>query len=263
MNKSSFETVDWYDSPLYYDMVFDEDTHVEGDFLEQALARYGRSTGREILEPACGSGRLLEEMASRGYSVTGFDLNPKMLEFAGQRLRRRSLVGTLKTARLEDFRFRKKFDLAHCLVSTFKYLLDEKSARAHLECVRDSLKPGGLYVLGFHLSDYETTSRARERWVAKRAGTQVTCNIQSWPPDRRSRQEKVRSRLVVEKNGATRRFETYWQFRTYDAAQARRLFRSVPELEHLATYDFCYDFDAPRPFDDDQQDCVVVFRRES
>ena len=44
------------------------------------------------------------------------------------------------------------FDLAHCLVSTFKYLLTEAAARAHLRSVARALRPGGVYALGFHLS---------------------------------------------------------------------------------------------------------------
>ena len=38
--------------------------------------------------------------------------------------------------------------------------------------------------------------------------------------------------------------ETEWYFRTYDAAQARRLFRSAG-LAPVATYDFDYRLDRP------------------
>jgi len=88
------------------------------------------------------------------------------------------------------------------------------------------------------------------------------CNIQSWPPDRRRRAERVRSRLVVNERGREKRSETEWTFRTYDARQVRRLFRSVPALELVAVHDMVYDIDWTRELDDTQLDCVFVLRRK-
>lgn len=258
---TAFRELDWYSAPLYYDIVFDADTPVEGAFLEAMGELHGRSAGRRVLEPACGSGRLVAEMARRGFAVAGFDLSPEMLAFARERLEEAGLAAELAVKRMEAFAYRKRFDLAHCLVSTFKYLLTERDARGHLESVAAALAPGGVYVLGVHLSEYGATGVNRERWVAERGGTRVVCNIQGWPPDRAKRLERVRSRLVVEEGGETRRMETNWTFRTYDARELRRLLRSVPALEHVATYDFTYDLAAPRELDDEQLDCVLVLRR--
>lgn len=259
-----FEPFDWYEVPLYYDIVFEEDTHLEGEFLAAMHARFCESRGKRALEPACGTGRVLAEAASRGFQVTGFDLSEPSLQFGRRRLRERKLRGTLQQGRMESFRLPGSFDLAFCLVSTFKYLLTEQDARRHLKCMHDALAPGGIYVLGFHLSDYQDKTRSRERWVGQRRGTRVTCNIQSWPPDPHRRLERVRSRLVVEEKGSVRRFETSWDFRTYQAAQFRRLLRSVPGLEHVATYDFTYQLGRRRErFDDEQLDNVVILRRRA
>ncbi|UCD73775.1 MAG: class I SAM-dependent methyltransferase [Phycisphaerales bacterium] len=256
-----YEPLCWYENALYYDIVFDADTAREASFLQAAHRRYGRTRGRRMLEPACGSGRLVAVMARRGYSVTGFDISASMLDFARDRLRRRGLKGRLVEGRMENFEFRQKFDIAHCLVSTFKYLPDEDSARSHLRCVARALKPGGIYVLGLHLTDYRRRSCERERWVGKRRGTEVVCNIQGWPPDRRRRRERVRARLVVKRRGTERRFETHWQFRTYSLRQLRTLLRSVPELEQIETYDFNCDIRNPLPFDGAQNDNVLILRR--
>ena len=259
---SSFELLDWYDTPRYYDLVFDVDTGREADFLEAASARYGRPRGRRVLEPACGSGRLVVELARRGWNVTGFDLSEPMLDYAEQRLARRGLEARLEVGRLEAMKHGPRFDLVHCLVSTFKYVPDEAGARTHLEGVARALRPGGIYVLGFHLSEYDNSSRVRERWVVERGRTKVVCNIQSWPPDRRQRAERVRSRLVVSERGREKRSETEWTFRTYNASQVRRLFRSVPALELVAVHDMVYDIDWTRELDDTQLDCVFVLRRK-
>jgi hypothetical protein len=55
--------------------------------------------------------------------------------------------------------------------------------------------------------------------------------------------------------------ETSWDFRTYDARQVRRLLKTVPQLEHVATYDFSYRSDRPRRLDDRQLDVILILRR--
>lgn len=257
----TYEPFDWYDDGLYYDIIFDAETDTDVAFLEGVFDRYVETGGSQMLEPACGSGRLVAAMSQRGFTVTGFDISAGMLDFARSRLRESKVRARLANARMESFAFREKFDMAHCLVSTFKYLDTEKAARGHLECVARALKPGGVYVLGLHLTDYSDRARNRERWVATRKDMTVTCNIQGWPADRRKRTEKVRSRLIVQHKGATRRLETYWTFRTYDYAQLTKLLRSVPELEHVGTFDFTHNIRQPILFDGAQLDNVLILQR--
>ena len=71
----------------------------------------------------------------------------------------------------------------------------------------------------------------------------------------------MRSRLAVQERGREKRSETVWTFRTYDALQVKRLLRSVPSLEHVATYDFTYRLDGERELSDDQLDLVLVLRK--
>lgn len=265
MSSARVKAVDWYDTPRWYDIVFDVDTNREADFLEEVLRLHGprraRAQRADILEPACGSGRLVRALARRGHAVVGFDRNEAMLDFARRRLSASKVAARVEHGDMASFRYDARFDLAHCLVSTFKYLLDEASARAHLECVSRALVPGGLYVLGFHLSDYARTVPSRERWVAARGGATVTCTTHVSPARRSSRLEDVRTRLVVERASGVMRSETRWQFRTYDARQVRRLFASVPTLEWIALHDFHYETEQVRTLDDGIMDCVFVLRK--
>ena len=264
------EDRDWYDTPLYYDIVFDGGTRTEADFLEAVHRAHGpaagqRPTPRRLLEPACGSGRLLAEMRRRGWEVAGFDANEASLDYARRRLTR-SPAGTasLWQDRLESFVVpgRTGFDLAHCLVSTFKYLTTEADARSHLTRVGQALRPGGLYVLGIHLTDYTRTRTAHERWEGSRRGTHVVCNTRTWPADPVHRTEDLRCRLRVTERGRTREQETRWTFRTYDAAQLRRTLRAaLPGFSIVACHDFNHDIDLTRRFDDEYSDLVVVLRK--
>lgn len=257
---------DWYDTPLYYDIIFDADTPREATFLETVWTIFGeKSRTRRLLEPACGSGRLVIEMARRGWDVAGFDGNERMLDFAQERLKKEGLKARLWPDWMQSFTTPKKdhYDLAHCLVSTFKYLHTEADARACLQRVCSALKPGGIFVLGLHLSDYTTAKEEHERWKARRDDIEVVCNTHTWPPDRQTRLEALRTRLKISHQGRSHIQETRWQFRTYDARQMKALLRQVPELELQMCYDFTYEVDIPRKLDDSYPDIVLVLKRQS
>lgn len=261
MATSTIERADWYDAPRLYDIVFDSDTRHEASFLLAIARRHGARAPERALEPACGSGRLVAELARRGLAVTGFDRSTAMLEYARRRLARRGLAARLVERDLRAFRFATRFELAHCLVSTFKYLLDERSARAHLRCVAAALAPGGVYVLGLHLTDYARRGVERERWVESRGATTVTCVTTVEPADRRTRREDLCTRLTAVGPRGTRRIETRWQFRTYDAAEIRSTIAAVPDLDLVAVHDFTYDLARERDLDDDRDDKVLVLRK--
>lgn len=257
----NYEAFDWYEHPLYYDIVFDTGTQSESAFLQAVHDRHVKSRGRAMLEPACGSGRLLAAMAARNFKVTGFDVSTAMLDFARERLQIECLPAKLVDAAMETFKLNSKFDIAHCLVSTFKYIGSESTARSHLRRIANSLKVGGVYVLGLHLTDYTEEQRTRERWASSRGSIQVVCNIQCWPANKHKRTEKIRTRLVVSCLGTQRHFETHWTFRTYSLKQLRTLINSEPALEHVATYDFTHDIKKQIQFDGKQLDTVLILRR--
>ena len=140
MPASDFVQTDWYDSPFYYDLIFDQDTALEADFIEAAAEKHGIDHRRRrwkrlrILEPACGSGRLMKEFATRGHRVAGFDRNQAMLRAARERIAAANCRATLKRASLESFSIAGQFDIAHCLVSSFEYVLDEGGLFASSLC---------------------------------------------------------------------------------------------------------------------------------
>ncbi|MCA9694683.1 MAG: class I SAM-dependent methyltransferase [Myxococcales bacterium] len=259
---ATFHELDWYETPRWYDAIYDVDTEHEADFLVDALECYGpASRRRRAIEPACGTGRLLAALGRRGFQVAGFDQSEAMLAFARERLAAAGVAARVTRGELEAPRIRGRYELAFCLVSTFKYVLDEAGARRHLAAIADALVPGGIYLLGLHLCDYAETRRRRERWVARCGDATVVCNVQTWPPDRARRRERVRSRLHVTRGDDVQRTETTWEFRTYDARQLAALVRAVPTLEHVATHDFTYSLDSTSDLTDGLYDVLLVLRR--
>src|SRR5262245_31696155 len=139
------QPVDWYDFPHYFDLAFRDETRAEVRFLIAAFQKYCRRPARRLLEPGCGSGRLITALAARSYEIIGIDQNETALAYLQKRLTRRGLTATLLRGAMEIFRLPQKVDAAFCTFNTFRHLLTEEAARSHLQCVADHLREGGIY----------------------------------------------------------------------------------------------------------------------
>ncbi len=88
-------------------------------FLKQAFKRFGQGPIQRIIEPACGSGRLVYRLAQLGYDVAGFDLNDNALEFLRKRLAKKDLKASVFNANMVDFKVDKPYDVALNTYNTF------------------------------------------------------------------------------------------------------------------------------------------------
>ena len=147
---------------------------------------------RRLLEPACGTGRLVAELAARGYHLSGFDLSGPALAYLRRRLARRGLRAAIFAADMADFSLPRPVDAAYNTFDGFRHLLDEHRARRHLECVADSLRPGGIYILGFHLLPPDAAPECIERWTARHGRTRLSVTLRVLESDHRRRLEKLR-----------------------------------------------------------------------
>lgn len=251
-----------YDYPKYYDLVFGSDWKAEFDFLEDCFEKHADLVVERLFEPACGTGRLLYRFGKVGYQTAGNDLNEKAVEFCNQRLRRNGLPATAVVGDMCDFRLPRKVDAMFNTINSFRHLATEQQARDHLGCVARSLKKGGLYVLGLHL----TPERGRpvvseESWAARRGNLSVLSRMWSIKLDRQRRCETVGMTFDVYTPTRTFRLGNRIDFRTYTARQMDDLIAGEPTLETVATYDFAYNIDCPIEVDPKVEDVVYVLRK--
>jgi SAM-dependent methyltransferase len=251
----------WYHYPQYYDIAYQTDTRREADFIEAACRKYCPFEARRFLEPACGTGRLITELAARGYQVAGFDLSQPALSYLRRRLARRRLYAKTFEADMSDFRLSRPVDSAYCTVNTFRLLLTEQAARGHLECIADSIRPGAIYVLGLHLLPLDVDEENGERWTEWRGETRVTVTLRVLRTNRRRRINDLRVCLLVRRRSKEVRLRHDFQFRMYTARQFRRLLGSVPSLQLCDVYDFRYNIEKPSALNDEIADSVFVLRR--
>src|SRR2546423_1506253 len=227
----------WYDYPSYYDIAVQNYTRSEADFIEALWRKHCRFEVRRLLEPACGSGRFILELATRGYEMVGFDLSEPALRYLRQRLKRRGLRAKAFSADMADFRVSKPVDAAFCTVSTFRHLLTEHAACDHLKCVALALRPGGIYIVGLHPYSSERRTPQTQKWIAHRGKTKVTATLCSLRRDGHRRLEKLRIELAVRRAHKKIRLRHEFYYRTYTLKQFRQLLRSSG-FELCGMYDF-------------------------
>lgn len=252
----------WYDYPAFYDLGFRDETKPEADFFEKVFAKYAIAPVRKLLEPGCGSGRLVVEMAARGYSVTGFDLNELSLRYLRQRLRRQNLQADLVVADMASFSLGTSFDAAFNTFNTFRHLTDEKSAQAHLKCVADHLRSGGIFILGLHLFPPDADPMGSERWIVKQGKTKVVYTLRVLSNKPRKRIENLRIIMSIQSPESKRQLKAEFPLRTYNAAQIKKLLKTEPRFEICDVFDFWYEIDEPQKLDNSIVDTVLVLRKK-
>ncbi len=253
---------EWYDYPQYFDLGFRDETEKEVQFLPLAFARFGTGKMQRILEPGCGSGRLVVRLAELGYDVAGFDLSDSMLKFLNQQLKKKGLTAATYKQDMTHFTVDKPYDVVLNTFNTFRHLLTEQAALSHLKSVAAALRPGGLFFFGLHLLPHDADERCIERWRAKTGGTSVcfTLKVTEW--DRRKRIETLRVSMLIRKpTQKPLRVQTEMQLRTYRFNQFQTLLAKVPELELAETFDFWYEIDEPVPVSRDSSDTLLILRK--
>ena len=107
--------------------------------------------GGNVLEIACGTGRVLVPLAQAGNSVTGVDASPYMLEVAREKL---AAAGPeaggrarLLQADMRDFNIEERFDLAIIAVKSIAYLTSRADQQRTLKQIAAHLRDGGMLAI--------------------------------------------------------------------------------------------------------------------
>ena len=251
----------YYDLPVLYDVALRGDTARETAFLAGVLDRHGDGPCDAGLEPACGTGRLLVALAARGHRMAGCDLSEPALRHLRRRLKRRGLTADLALADMADFDLPGPFDFAFCTFSTFRHLLTEEHAVAHLRCVARHLRPGGLYVLGLHLYRAEADYNQRDRWTIDYRRIHVEAEVTVDRLDVPGRREHLTTTLHVRRPSGRFDHRSRTELRLYTLEQFEHTLAAAGGFEPVGTYDFDYDLDRQVAlFERDYFDVVFVLR---
>lgn len=250
-----------YDYPKYYDLVYGSDWKAEFDFLEDCFEKHADVEVRRIFEPACGTGRLLIRFAHAEYEVEGNDLNRLAIDYCNARLDRAGFAPSAVVGDMCDFKCSQRVDAAFNTINSFRHLATEKQARDHLKCVAAALRPGGLYVLGLHLTPTTGEPLTEESWSARRGNLAVLSRMWVTERDLKERQEHIGMSFDVYTPTQQFRIEDHCAFRTYTASQMGKLLAGSSEFEITAVYDFGYDIDEPIEIGPNTEDVIYILKK--
>jgi SAM-dependent methyltransferase len=177
------------DAAELYDVAFDWDLEDEVGWL---LERWGPSC-RTVLEPGCGTGRMLEALARHDVEAVGIDRVPEMAAFARARLEAAGLRAEVIEADMTDFDLGRRFDGAVCPINTLAHL-SHAGLAAHLDAMARHLEPGARYLVQVGAVD-ELDPDAVSEWEAERG--ELALKIRWAPVSREGDREVHHSRIEV------------------------------------------------------------------
>jgi ubiquinone/menaquinone biosynthesis C-methylase UbiE len=164
--------------------------------------------GMEVLDLACGHGRIANALAERGARVTGLDVTPLFLDRARQDASARGVTVSYVEGDMRDLPWRDRFDRVINWFTAFGYFDDAGNRRVLTEVAR-VLKPGGQLALELNHRDW-TLRHFQHSGVDERDGNLVI---------ERRRFDSLTSRMVTERtvvrDGRVRRFPYFVRMFTF------------------------------------------------
>lgn len=250
-----------YDYPKYYDLIFGSDCQAELNFLQDCFACFADRKVKKLFEPACGTGRLMVRFAKLGFQISGNDLNEKAIDFCNRRLEKYGFPASAFVGDMCNFQLKKPVDAAFNTINSFRHLEKPALAEDHMRVMADAVAPGGLYILGLHLTPATEAEVVEETWTAARGKLKIRSKM--WLVDRlpAQRLETYRMKYDVTKPNGREVLEDQFNFLTYNVKQVLALIASEPRWEIAAVFDFAYDVQAPIVLDEKTEDVVFVLRR--
>ena len=147
--------------------------HGEADLIESLLREMG---GSRVLDAGCGTGRVAIELAARGFSVTGMDLDEGMLSAARAKAPElRWIPADLSEA---SAHLDSEFDVV-ALAGNVMIFLARGTEATVISQLASHLAPGGLFVAGFQLTTGRLTLEQYDTACAA-AGLELVDRWATW-----------------------------------------------------------------------------------
>jgi SAM-dependent methyltransferase len=118
---------------------------------------------KTVLEICCGTGRMLEELVKRAYSVAGLDRSAAMLEQARRRLGPRV---ALVRAELPEIPVTQQFDAVICAAAALNYMSDEDDLAKTFHQVASAVRTGGSFVFDILSRRMIENNFGKSTWAA-------------------------------------------------------------------------------------------------
>ena len=188
----------------------------EVNFIEESL---GVEKGAVVLDLACGTGAHAVELASRGYSVVGFDLSLAMLARASDEAQERGQKLNFLQGDMREMAFEEMFDGIYCWSTSFGYFDEEKNIEV-LARTHRALRHGGMLLIDLINRDFIAPRQPSLVWFE---GDGCVC-MDEMHVDFFTSRLKVK-RTVMFEDGRTR--EVDYSIRVYNLHELGKMMHDV------------------------------------
>jgi SAM-dependent methyltransferase len=149
---SNEEKTPWYERDDLWEMMGqkmfgDERMEMAVAEVDNLIQLLDISTEERILDLCCGIGRHSNELARRGYHVTGVDRTRAYLEIARGTAKNEGLSTEFVHMDMRNFVREDSFDVVLSMFTSFGYFDDESQQMTVLDNVFRSLRPGGRFII--------------------------------------------------------------------------------------------------------------------
>ena len=132
-------------APIYYYVMRHVDYDEWAAFLQSVFQRHAPQTQR-VIDLACGTGNVSNELAYLGFEMTGADLSASMVRVASEKSALNGSHSEFVQRDLRDLAGLGPLEAAVCMYDSFNYLLELEDIDEALTQVCSILEPGGLFV---------------------------------------------------------------------------------------------------------------------
>jgi SAM-dependent methyltransferase len=154
---------------FYEELLTPERTAAEVELIWKLLEL---EPGLELLDLACGHGRIANPLAEQGVRVTGLDATPLFLELARKDAAGRGVEVEYVEGDMRSLPWTERFDRVLCWFTSFGYFSDDENRQVLGEAFR-ALRPEGLFAVELNnllrllqVYAYETvTERGEDRMI--------------------------------------------------------------------------------------------------
>ena len=197
---------------------------------------------KNILEPACGTGRFLVKLPLYGYHVTGYDNNPKMVDYARQRIADAGLqaMATVMVEDMRSARFDTKFDAAINSINSLGYILSDDDILAHFINMAESIKNEGIYIVHLACAWDRIGPHDKEGWILERNGIRVKTVWNIAKEDRERKLSYQVCKMEIEKQDKLIVLEDYHILRLWIFEDLKSLMHDSGKFKLEAIYDEKY-----------------------
>ncbi|MHA1212580.1 MAG: class I SAM-dependent DNA methyltransferase [Candidatus Heimdallarchaeota archaeon] len=127
----------------YYDKIYNEKNYKqEVEELKVYINKYKESSGKDLLDVACGTGGHLKYFID-DFECVGVDLNQEILDIAIEKFPNVDFT----QANMIDMKLDKKFDIITCLFSSIGYIKTKEKLAQTINGFSAHLKKGGVVLI--------------------------------------------------------------------------------------------------------------------